>query len=773
MNISYNLVKIIFSYLKEPKLLNLIRHNKKFQKICNKTIKDYQLSFLSKFIDIFTYSFVYHDNFFFDYGQFRVFLYDVDEQLIRILSFKEPIYINQKYDILNEIYKNEINLYNSLLEAFNITSLIEYLFSQNKIKIQLFKETKTERINKKIKYKRGRYRGRRGSRGNRGNRIANGDRDLGCESEDEDEEEYEEEEDVKEIYKIIYIYNKLYIYSEEFDTIKEVLNGIKKYNNINGILEFIKYSNNYEKSFLCELYNLKNPFLRENILNLEDLNLISYKIEQITINYKLYYSHKEYEEVEVGEPQIKQILNLILDKFKNYSFTILKKLKLKIIFYSDVDEYAICSPGYQLSYILKFNFENINEINSENYLKFLISLKINYGPDNQILKKKNFSEKFPFKIFIDKFIEFTNNYSSSKNILNLYLTPIQLKDYELSKNFKKFSIDLRIFSCEQNAELINYLYTINFKNNTLRILLNNRDEIFTTNNYEIFNIYSNIYNGKFSSITVLDYPSSNIFERYERKKKGKEKRFKIKIIEDKNCENRQIYFPYLSYRRFLNNDCIKINSYKNLEIINLYIPDFSFVESDLFSNNKEKNIKLNNIKIIVLNINEPNFSLISKNLENFFEKFDKENKLKEIEIYSEKHVDNIKNFIKDYFLRNKNKNPLYFKFIKIDSYPPKGYNFAPNSVLYNFYKYSEDEIVEFLYNKKEYIIKCDIEDKMKDICKKFASKINEDFNDLSFTYYEEKINYDLSFVEQFKCHSVISIDVKKITYIEDIHILYD
>ena len=93
--------------------------------------------------------------------------------------------------------------------------------------------------------------------------------------------------------------------------------------------------------------------------------------------------------------------------------------------------------------------------------------------------------------------------------------------------------------------------------------------------------------------------------------------------------------------------------------------------------------------------------------------------------------------------------------------------------MYNFYKYSEDEIVEFLYNKKEYIIKCDIEDKMKDICKKFASKINEDFNDLSFTYYEEKINYDLSFVEQFKCHSVISIDVKKITYIEDIHILYD
>ena len=709
MNISYNLVKIIFSYLKEPKLLDLIRHNKNLQKICNKTIKDYQLFFLSKFIDIFTYSFVYHDNYFFHIScQYISFLYDTEQQLIRILSFKEPIYINKEYEILNEIYQNEINLYNSLLETFNISSLIEYLFSQNKIKIQLLKE----KIIKTIKCKRGRYRGRRGSRCIRGNRMANGDRDTDCMSEDDDEEEYEEKH-VKEHYKILYIYNKIDIYSEEFDTIKEVLNRIKKYNNINLILEFEKYSNNIKKSLeYFEYQERKNKYLIEDKLNLEDLNLISYKIEQITINYLLYYTHKEYKEVEVGEPKIKQILNYIIDMFKKYSFTSLKKLKLKIIFNSDDNEY-ICNERYQLSYILKFNFDNINEINSENYLKFLISLKINYDPYNQILKKNIFSEKFPFKVFIDKFIEYTDYYSSSKNLLNLYLTPIQLTDYELSKNFKKFSIDLRFFIYHQGDKLINYSYSINFKNNTLRILLNNRDDIFTTNNYKLFNIYSNIYNDKFSSITVLDYPSYNTFERYEQKNKGKEKRFKIKIIEDNNCENRQIYFPYLSYRRFLNNNCIKINSYKNLELINLYIPDFSFVESDLFSNNKDKNIKLNNIKKIILNINDPNFSLISKNLENFFEKFDKENKLKEIEIYSEKHVDNIKNFIKEYFLRNKNKNPLYFKFIKIDSYPPKGYNLGPNSVLYNFYKYSEDEIVYFSYYKKEYLIKCDIEDKMK------------------------------------------------------------
>ena len=43
--------------------------------------------------------------------------------------------------------------------------------------------------------------------------------------------------------------------------------------------------------------------------------------------------------------------------------------------------------------------------------------------------------------------------------------------------------------------------------------------------------------------------------------------------------------------------------------------------------------------------------------------------------------------------------------------------------------------MESLYNKKEYLIECDIEDKMKDICKKFASKVNEDFDDLSFSMY--------------------------------------
>ena len=201
MKLSYNLMKIIFSYLKEPKLLDLIRHNKNQQRICNKALKNYQLTFLSKFIDAFTYSFDNYDNFFCRYGPFRNFLIDVESSLMQILSFKEPFNIKQKYNIvnefnikqkyniLNEIYQNEINLYNSLLKTFNTFSIIEYFFSQNKIKIQL---KKTEKIIKKMKDKRCRYRGGRGSRGNRGNRISNGEKELDCEPEEEYEEEYEE-----------------------------------------------------------------------------------------------------------------------------------------------------------------------------------------------------------------------------------------------------------------------------------------------------------------------------------------------------------------------------------------------------------------------------------------------------------------------------------------------------------------------------------------------------------------------------------------------------
>ena len=45
-------------------------------------------------------------------------------------------------------------------------------------------------------------------------------------------------------------------------------------------------------------------------------------------------------------------------------------------------------------------------------------------------------------------------------------------------------------------------------------------------------------------------------------------------------------------------------------------------------------------------------------------------------------------------------------------------------------------------------IKCKVEDKMKDICQKYSTKINKNTDSLLFLYEEKKVNFDLSFKEQ-------------------------
>ena len=56
--------------------------------------------------------------------------------------------------------------------------------------------------------------------------------------------------------------------------------------------------------------------------------------------------------------------------------------------------------------------------------------------------------------------------------------------------------------------------------------------------------------------------------------------------------------------------------------------------------------------------------------------------------------------------------------------------------------------VIFSFNGIQTIIQCLKEDKMKNICNKYASKINININSLIFIYGANKINYELSFQEQ-------------------------
>ena len=56
--------------------------------------------------------------------------------------------------------------------------------------------------------------------------------------------------------------------------------------------------------------------------------------------------------------------------------------------------------------------------------------------------------------------------------------------------------------------------------------------------------------------------------------------------------------------------------------------------------------------------------------------------------------------------------------------------------------------VKFFFNGNETLMKCQKEDKINDICHKFASKIGKDFNSLSFIHGGNNLNLELTFNEQ-------------------------
>ena len=53
--------------------------------------------------------------------------------------------------------------------------------------------------------------------------------------------------------------------------------------------------------------------------------------------------------------------------------------------------------------------------------------------------------------------------------------------------------------------------------------------------------------------------------------------------------------------------------------------------------------------------------------------------------------------------------------------------------------------VLFLFNHKELEIQCTKEDKMKEICNRFAQKVDINVNSLLFIYGGKKVNYELTF----------------------------
>ena len=70
----------------------------------------------------------------------------------------------------------------------------------------------------------------------------------------------------------------------------------------------------------------------------------------------------------------------------------------------------------------------------------------------------------------------------------------------------------------------------------------------------------------------------------------------------------------------------------------------------------------------------------------------------------------------------------------------------------------------FILDNKEERIQCSQEDKMRDICIKYVTKINSNLNSLLFIYEGNQLNFDLKFKEQANSKDINNNEMKVFVY---------
>ena len=76
---------------------------------------------------------------------------------------------------------------------------------------------------------------------------------------------------------------------------------------------------------------------------------------------------------------------------------------------------------------------------------------------------------------------------------------------------------------------------------------------------------------------------------------------------------------------------------------------------------------------------------------------------------------------------------------------------------------SEAKII-FNYEGKDITIQCSIEDKMKDICQKYVTKIESNINSLLFLYGGNQMNMNLKFKEQASSMDINNKEMNVLVY---------
>ena len=231
-----------------------------------------------------------------------------------------------------------------------------------------------------------------------------------------------------------------------------------------------------------------------------------------------------------------------------------------------------------------------------------------------------FEKEFPFIIafFIGK-LEFNE----------------MLSDFE-NNNIHK---NLKYINLSYNSDFINRLYKRNFEKNTLKINEYNIDNLNKGKLIIPHNISDN-----FSSIKIVDFNEKYYKKQYKKEREHQSKKyvtnsyknnyndsfdekgvvipfeqhdiFTLYIKEDPiNCKIKEIYFPFLSYINVIQNNTIKIHSYKYLEKIFLYIYDFDFIDSKLFDD--DDNIKLISLRKVYLCFLDMDLDFFKIKIKNF------------------------------------------------------------------------------------------------------------------------------------------------------------
>ena len=246
----------------------------------------------------------------------------------------------------------------------------------------------------------------------------------------------------------------------------------------------------------------------------------------------------------------------------------------------------------------------------------------------KVIKCDYFEKEFPFIVaFFRNEFEHYEHYSSTP--LNFLLSDFEKNNIHTNLKYVHLSTSNRI-------------YKKNFEKNTLKI-----------NEYNLNNLYEDklkiphYKSDNFSSIKIVDFNEKYYEEEYKNDIDNglenhlislnycgyddgfnkedipppfKKQNYFLLFIEEepKNCKIKEIYFPFLLYKKVLQNNTIKIHSYETLEKIFLYIYDFDFIYSDeLFRDN---NIKLLKLRKVYLCFGEIDIDSFKISIKNFFKK---------------------------------------------------------------------------------------------------------------------------------------------------------